>query len=68
MVYDLKSEILLTVEIVIKRPLRHFGCAEDFLKTRVIKSLEMDELCAGVKDLLFGIRFHNPRFSLNVQI
>jgi hypothetical protein len=66
MVDDLKSEILLTVEIVIERPLWHSGCVEDFLEARVIEPLEMDESRSGFKDFLFGIRFHNFRSSLDV--
>ena len=67
MVDDLKAEILLVAEIVIERPLWYSGALEDFLEASVIEPLEMDELSSSVKDLLFGIRFHNPRFSLNVQ-
>ena len=66
MVDDLKSKILLTVEIVIERTLWHSGCVEYFLEARVIEPLEMNELRSGFKDLLFGIRFHDLRFSLDI--
>jgi hypothetical protein len=62
MVDDLKAEIFFTVEVIIKRPLWHSSCVEDFLKARVIEPLEMDELRSCFKDILFGIGLHNLQF------